>query len=161
MRRETWDRTGGFNPAYQLTDTDWFVRAVEFSPGVYLPRHGVYNRRHAGNWSNRLGSARMQAEIFEIVEAAIDRLWAQRPAGRAIWKTAWRANARVRLGLTLWQRLRGGHGEAACALWHGMLQATGRHSPLWIERCGERGIRAWCRGRSVQAGDARQRVSPL
>jgi len=75
FRRVVWERVGPFNPAYALADTDWFVRAVEQFPTAMLAHHGVYNRRHSGNWSNRLGSAQMQREIFEIVEGAIDRLY--------------------------------------------------------------------------------------
>jgi glycosyltransferase involved in cell wall biosynthesis len=173
MRREIWEQTGGFNPAYQLTDTDWFVRAVECSSAAYLPRHGVYNRRHSDNWSNRLGSARMQTEIFEIVERAIDRLWRDRPLGRAAWKAIWRANVRVHLGLTLAQRLKTGHSAAASALWHAMLQSTGRHTPEFIERTGERGIRALCggkpsetkpgqtRGGGTKPAETKPSVSPL
>src|SRR5258708_18289881 len=64
LRREVWEQTGRFDPAYVLADTDWFVRAVERFQVALLPVHGVLNRRHAGNWSNRVGSARMQREIF-------------------------------------------------------------------------------------------------
>ncbi len=78
LRREVWQRVGPFNPGYALADTDWFVRAAEQFPAAMLARHGVYNRRHAGNWSNRLGSAKMQSEIFEIVEGAIERLYPKR-----------------------------------------------------------------------------------
>ena len=142
MRREVWTRAGEFSPAYQLTDTDWFVRALERFQVALLPRHGVYNRRHPGNWSNRLGSARMQREIFEIVEAAIARLC----EGRTMWRAIWRVHVRLRLALTLRQRLRSGHRDAACALWHGLLQDTGRSTPYWIEAQGDKIIRHWCRG---------------
>jgi glycosyltransferase involved in cell wall biosynthesis len=144
MRRGVWSVAGEFNPAYQLTDTDWFVRVVEKFPVALLARHGVYNRRHAGNWSNRLGSARMQREIFEIVEAAIDRLYMDRSMRRVLGRAAWRANVRIRLALTLGQRLRSGHADAACALWHGLLRETGWRGPEWAERQGERLIRRWC-----------------
>ena len=86
LRRVVWERVGPFNPAYALADTDWFVRAVEQFPAAMLARHGVYNRRHAGNWSNRLGSARMQREIFEIVEGAIDRRWPKPALPRRVWR---------------------------------------------------------------------------
>ncbi len=118
------------------------MRAVERFRVALLPRHGVYNRRHPGNWSNRLGSARMQREIFEIVEAAIERLCEH----RAIWRAVWRANVRLRLALTLGQRLQSGHRDAACALWHGLLQDTGRRAPNWIEAHGEKIIRRYCGG---------------
>lgn len=79
LKREVWVRTGGLDPRYARADTDWFVRAVENFPAVLLPRHGVYNRRHSGNWSNRLGSARIQREIFRIVEELIGRLYRNNP----------------------------------------------------------------------------------
>lgn len=161
LRRQVWERTGPYNPAYALADTDWFVRAVENFNAVLLPRHGVLNRRHAGNWSNRVGSAAMQREIFEIVEGAITRLWQKRPIGRAVWRAIWRTNARLRLALTLRQRLKSGHAEAACAAWHGLLQDTGRRMPGALERWGARWIRWRCRGREAAARGARESVSPL
>jgi glycosyltransferase involved in cell wall biosynthesis len=160
LRREVWERAGGLNPAYTLADTNWFVRAVELVPAVLLPRHGVVNRRHPGNWSNRVGSAAMQREIFEIVEGAIGRIFADAPFKRSAWKTVWRANVRARLALTLRQRLRSGHAEAACAAWHGMLQDTGRRSPAWVERAGEKIWKLCCQGRVAEL-DARRSVSPL
>jgi glycosyltransferase involved in cell wall biosynthesis len=165
VRRAVWESSGGYNPAYALADTDWFVRVVEQIPAVLLPRHGVYNRRHAGNWSNRLGSARMQAEIFEIVESSIARLFAGQTPGRAlqraIWRALWRANARLHLLLTVWARLQSGHGDAACAAWHGMLQNTGRQAPLWLERVGEHILRWRCRSRKGTSAKPRERFSPL
>lgn len=158
LRRELWQRTGGFDPRYALADTDWFVRAVELTPAVLLPRHGVYNRRHAGNWSNRLGSARMQREIFEIVERLIERLERNRPFKLAACRTVWRADVRLHLALTLLARCRGGHAGAACAAWHGMLQDAGRHAPVWLERRGESLIRWFCQQRIPEP---RQSVSPL
>jgi hypothetical protein len=134
---------------------------VERFQAVLLPRHGVYNRRHPGNWSNRVGSARMQGEIFEIVDAAIGRLLARNPLRRTAWRAVWRANVRARLTLTLWQRLKSGHADAACAAWHGMLQNTGRRSPQWIERAGESLWRWCCHGRVAEVRDARRSVSPL
>ena len=136
MRREVWERTGGFDPAYALADTDWFVRASERFRIALLPRHGVVNRRHAGNWSNRVGSAQMQREIFEIVEKAILRRWPRCGPGRMFWRAVWRANVRVRLILTLRARIQGGHVGAAAAAWHVLLQNTGRRTPEWIERIG-------------------------
>jgi len=161
LRREVWQQTGELNGVYQLADTDWFVRAVERFHAVLLPRHGVYNRRHPGNWSNRVGSARMQAEIFEIVDEAIERLLLDQPLHRTAWRAIWRANVRARLSLTLWQRLKTGHADAACAAWHGILQNTGRNSPPWAEHAGEKLWRWCCRGRVAEVRDARRSVSPL
>jgi len=158
MRREVWERAGEFDPRYALADTDWFVRAAAVTEIAMLPRHGAINRRHAGNWSNRVGSAAMQREIFSIVEKTI----AERGAlARVFWRAIWRANVRARLTLTLWARLRSGHGNAACAAWHGILQDTGRRAPEWIERIGERMISRSCDGREPAFKDARESVSPL
>lgn len=161
IRREVWQRVGLFNPAYALTDTDWFVRAAEIVPAALLPRHGVLNRRHCGNWSNRVGSARMQAEIFEIVERAMVRRWPRWRPERTLWRAIWRANVRLRLLLTLRARMRGGHGNAACAAWTGLLQHTGWSAPEWFERAGEILIRRWTRAREPRFENARQSVSPL
>jgi glycosyltransferase involved in cell wall biosynthesis len=161
IRREVWQTVGPFDPGYALADTDWFVRAAEIFPTALLPRHGVLNRRHRDNWSNRVGSARMQAEIFEIVERAILRRWPRWRPQRTFWRAVWRANVRLRLLLTLRARIRGGHEKAACAAWTGLLQHTGRSVPDWLERAGEILIRRWTRDREPRFKDARQSVSPL
>ena len=95
MRRKVWVETGSFDPSYALADTDWFVRAAERFSVVLLPRHGVVNRRHPGNWSNRVGSAGMQHEIFAIVEGSIQRLWSRNLMARAWARALWRANVRL------------------------------------------------------------------
>jgi glycosyltransferase involved in cell wall biosynthesis len=147
MRRAVWERVGPFDAAWALADTDWFVRAAEQFPVAMLPRHGVVNRRHRGNWSNRVGSARMQREIFEIVERSILRRWPRWSMRRLFWRAAWRTNVRLRLLVTLAQRLRTGHGNAACAAWRALLHNTGRRSPRRIEWAGATLIRWWCAGR--------------
>jgi glycosyltransferase involved in cell wall biosynthesis len=147
MRREIWQRTGEFNPAYALADTDWFVRAASITSIAMLPRHGVINRRHPGNWSNRVGSANMQREIFEIVDKN----------ARGIWRTLWRANVRAHLVLTIRARLASGHGDAACAAWNTLLQHTGRKSPRWMEDLGAR----WIARHSASKDASTQIVSPL
>jgi glycosyltransferase involved in cell wall biosynthesis len=159
MRRKVWEQVGPFNPAYQFADSEWFLRVVEQFPVASLARHGVLNRRHPGNWSNRLGSAYLQHEIFEIVETAIARDFTG--PRRAFWRAAWRANVRARLALTLRARLMSGHGEAACAVWHGLLQDTRLRTPSFIERAGAAAIRGLCAGRDPQFRDPRQSVSPL
>jgi glycosyltransferase involved in cell wall biosynthesis len=161
IRRAVWERVGPFDPAYALTDTDWFVRAASLFPTALLPRHGVLNRRHAGNWSNRIGSARMQAEIFEIVERAMLRQWPRWRPERTIWRAIWRANVRARLLLTLRARIRTGHPDAACATWKSLTRHTGRTWPAWIERLGEVLIRRSTDGREPTFDDPRQSVSPL
>jgi len=165
LRRPVWERVGLFNPAYALADTDWFVRAVEQFPAAMLARHGVYNRRHAGNWSNRLGSAQMQREIFEIVERAIGRLYSGMTPWdflrRAAWKGLWRMNVRVRLLLTLRARVKSGHGDAACAAWNMLTRGTGRALPKSVAHTGRMAIRWWCGRREPEFEDTRQSVSPL
>jgi hypothetical protein len=159
MRREVWDAVGPFDPAFALADTDWFVRAAERFPVAMLARRGVINRRHAGNWSNRLGSARMQREIREIVERAIERRFPDAPVARALWKALWRANVRLRLGLTLAARLRGRHAPAACAAWREMLDAA--PVPRQFVSFGESLIARWCRRGTPAFEDVRSSVSPL
>jgi len=161
FRRIVWERVGPFNPDYALADTDWFVRAVEQYPVAMLARHGVYNRRHAGNWSNRLGSARMQREIFEIVERAIERRWLQPTLMRRTMKALWRANVRMRLLLTVRARLRSGHADAAGAAWNMLISGTGRKLPEAVGRAGWTLIRWWCGRQRPEFEDARQSVSPL
>jgi glycosyltransferase involved in cell wall biosynthesis len=165
LRREVWQRVGPFNTAYALADTDWFVRAVEQFPAAMLARHGVYNRRHAGNWSNQLGSARMQREIFKIVEGAIERLYSRMTPKatlqRQVWRILWRTNVRLRLLLTLRSRLKNGHADAACAAWDILTRGTGRALPKSVADRGRRAIRWWCGRREPSFEDARQSVSPL
>ena len=141
LRRAVWERTGPFDPKYALADTDWFVRAAEQFSVVLLPRYGVLNRRHAGNWSNCLGSARMQAEIFEIVERAIVRRWPQGGARRVCWRAVWRANVRLRLLLTVRARTRSGHRDAAAAAWSTLTHCTGARALAWLDGPGQWWIR--------------------
>lgn len=159
MRRNVWEQVGPFDAEYQFADSEWFLRAVEKVQVASLARHGVLNRRHPGNWSNQLGSAHLQRELFEMVERAISRNF--KSPGRTLWRAAWRANVRARLALTLRARLQSGHGDAASAAWHGMLQDTGHRTPWWMERAGAAVIRKLCAGRVPQFRDQRQRVSPL
>lgn len=157
MRRKVWEQVGPFDARYQFSDSEWFQRAVERFPAASLSRHGVLNRRHPGNWSNQLGSAHLQREFFYMVDAAMARdLGGWR---KMLWRAVWRANVRARLSLTLRARLKCGHGDAACAAWHGMLQDTGGHAPLWMERAGAAVIRRMCSGREIRS--QRQSVSPL
>lgn len=160
MRREVWERTGPFDAAYALADTDWFARAAGRSSAVLLPRHGVLNRRHRGNWSNRVGSARMQGEIFEIVERALLRHWPEPSPVRMMWRTLWRANVRLRLALTIRARICGGHGDAACAAWRALLGLTGGAAHCGLDRLGQAAIRK-CAGRVELPAASRQSVSPL
>jgi hypothetical protein len=159
MRRAVWEQVGPFNPAYQFADTEWFLRAVEKFPVASLARHGVLNRRHPGNWSNQLGSAHLQREVFEMVEGAIARRFTG--PRRTFWRAAWRANVRARLALTLRARLKSGHGDAACAAWHGLVEETAFPAPAWIKHLGDAAIRRMCAGRDPRFHDRRQSVSPL
>lgn len=158
MRREVWDQVGPFDVNYQLTDTDWFVRAVELFPATMLARHGVLNRRHAGNWSNRLGSARMQREIFQIVERFIERRWQGSLVTRLAWRTVWRVNVRLRLALTLRARLKSGYKDAALTSWSGLCAHTGRTAPASIERAGKWLIERYTKHKALPRQES---VSPL
>ncbi|HSP66347.1 MAG TPA: glycosyltransferase family 2 protein [Bryobacteraceae bacterium] len=161
LRRTVWERTGPFEADYALADTDWFVRAVERFPAALLARYGAYNRRHPGNWSNRLGSARMQNEIFQIVEGSIGRRWPGIALQKTAWKAVWRAHVRLRLLLTLRARLKTRHAEAACAAWRQLAQGTGRRLPETLTRLGSALLRWRCAGREPEFEDARHSVSPL
>jgi len=119
----------------------------------------VLNRRHPGNWSNQLGSAHLQREVFEMVEGAIARRFTG--PRRTFWRAAWRANVRARLALTLRARLKSGHGDAACAAWHGLVEETAFPAPAWIKHLGDAAIRRMCAGRDPRFHDRRQSVSPL
>ena len=160
MRRQVWEMTGPFDPRYQLADTDWFVRATSQFRAVMLPRHGVINRRHPGNWSNRMGSARMQREIFEIVDRAMREAWPRATLKRGWWRVLWSLNVRLRLALTVRERLRSGHLDAALSSWEALARHAGRPLPGLISRTGEWVIRHWPgAGRGPVAGGPS--VSPL
>jgi len=168
MRKEVWQRTGAFDPAWLLADTDWFVRALTRFQSVLLPRHGVLNRRHPGNWSNRVGSARMQTEIYQIVERLIAESHTENPWRRAGWRALWRGHVRLRLLLTLRARVEQGHADAAAALWKALSVDTGRAFPTWLAAHGEKSLRRMAQARqanpqggSVSEMEARQSVSPL
>ncbi len=156
MRKRVWEETGEFDASYALADTDWFVRALERFPGVLLARHGVLNRRHPGNWSNRLGSARMQAEISVIVEGAIARRY--RGIARVFLESSLASECAVAAGADRRARVRSGHADAASAAWSQML-----HGLRWyaVERAGEKLIRRMCADRATKFEDSRQSVSPL
>jgi len=160
MRREVWDQTGPFDPRYALADTDWFMRAAERFPVALLPRYGVLNRRHAGNWSNRVGSARMQREIFEIVERAMLRRWPRGGPRRMCWRALWRANVRARLLLTMRARMRSEHANAAGAAWSTLTRATGTRALRWLDDPGQWLIRLSA-GHEESLPEARESVSPL
>ena len=161
MRREVWERTGPFDAAYALADTDWFVRAAEQFRVALLPRYGVLNRRHAGNWSNRVGSARMQAEIFQIVERALLRRWSRGGPRRIAWRAVWRANVRLRLLLTVRARVKSGHGDAAAAAWETLTKSTGARLLGWLNGPGQWWIRRSVARRATGSLEGRQSVSPL
>jgi glycosyltransferase involved in cell wall biosynthesis len=93
FRRTLWERTGVFNRSYALADTDWFIRASLYAKIVYSPTHDVYNRRHIGNWSNRVGSVGMQREFHGAVSSFFDRLVVIGQMSRGVkWQfRAWKA----------------------------------------------------------------------
>ena len=160
MRRKVWDRTGPFDSAYALADTDWFVRAAERFKIALLPRYGVLNRRHAGNWSNRVGSARMQAEIFEIIERALVRRWPRGGPRLAAWRAAWRANVRLRLLLTVRARVTSGHGDAAAAAWETFAKSTGTRALGWLNHAGQGLIRRSAARALSRPQEARPALEP-
>lgn len=143
IRRAVWEQVGAFDSRYLLTDTDWFVRALSQFPAALLPRYGVVNRRHAGNWSNRVGSARMQCEIFEIVDRAMLKRWPRSPATRMAWRTLWSANVRLRLALTIRARLAAAHTPGALAAWEALAGYTGYPLPGWLAGGGRWAIENW------------------
>jgi glycosyltransferase involved in cell wall biosynthesis len=163
MRRHVWETVGPFDRAFALADTDWFVRVAERYAICLLPRHGVFNRRHLGNWSNRVGSAQMQSEIFEIVERAMERRWPTPTIERSLWRAVWRTTVRLHLLLTLYARIRGGHLDAALSVWRALTCRTRRKTPKWLRELGARWIRQFTRSASQFAprARARARVSPL
>jgi len=160
MRRRVWEDVGRFDPAYALADTDWFVRAARKYPVALLPRYGVNNRRHPGNWSNRLGSARMQDEIAQIMDKEIQSAYGDAGIRRAFWRQAWRLNARLHLLLTIRARLRTGHADAACAAWRAMFTKSTQRS-LWLAEAGEEWLRDKASRVAAVSATPRQRVSPL
>jgi glycosyltransferase involved in cell wall biosynthesis len=170
MRRRVWEEVGAFNPAYALADTDWFVRAVRAFPVAMLARHGVNNRRHLGNWSNRLGSVAMQREIHEIVDRTIGDVCGTEGLRRRLWSQAWKTNVRLRLLLTAYARLRSGHPDAASAAWNAALgetvfpkQSAGILSSCqeWLVGAGDHWLRTKASRAVPATNNSRQRVSPL
>ena len=91
FRRSLWQRVGRFDPRYRLADTDWFLRCALEGRIDFLPEVQVQNRRHPGNWSNRVGAVGMHAEVDEMARSFIARLGerglpaAQRRALSALW----------------------------------------------------------------------------
>ncbi len=127
-----------------------------------LPRYGVLNRRHAGNWSNRVGSARMQAEIFEIVERALVRRW---PRGGPQLIALARGLASQRTAAFVADACalvsRRGHGNAACDAWQTLTQTHGHAGTRLARRCGAAldSRRAAMHGTGLRG--VRESVSPL
>jgi glycosyltransferase involved in cell wall biosynthesis len=161
MRRRVWEQVGEFDPDYALADTDWFVRAAEQFELALLPRHGVLNRRHLGNWSNRVGSANMQREISAIVERAIVRQTCRFSPRRLAWRAIWRSNVRLHLLLTMRKRLAAGHTAAACAAWRAFAGSFGPALRQSIEKPGEHAIRALIRRYGSGDAEPEQAVTPL
>jgi len=157
MRREVWERTGPFEAVYALADT---ARGCSVSCRA-LPRYGVLNRRHSGNWSNRVGSARMQAEIVDIGERALLRRWPRGGPRRFAWRAVWRANARLLLLLTVCARVATGHGDAAAAAWATLTKRTGTRLLEGLDGTGQWRIRRRAARRAIGSLEDRQSVSAL
>lgn len=71
FRRALWRSVGPFDPSYEVSDTDWFIKAGLSHRIGYLPVCTVINRRHAGNWSNRVGSINMNLEFHHMMRKAL------------------------------------------------------------------------------------------
>ena len=170
MRRAVWQQVGQFDPRYALADTDWFVRAAMQVPVALLPRHGVLNRRHPGNWSNQVGSAGMQREIYRIVDQAIQQIWQASVVRRTLWRMLWRTNVRARLALTIRARLRSGDEDAALLGWRALVNATkadatkadsANPAPSWFVRWGAALIRRVIRHKARKRNGAQPRRDEL
>ncbi|HKY63452.1 MAG TPA: glycosyltransferase family A protein [bacterium] len=75
--REFFRKVGFFNPAYRFTsDGDWFFRAQDLSPRVFLPEVLLLKRSHRENESNHYSS--MQSEMHRVM---LERIKRKRSAG--------------------------------------------------------------------------------
>ncbi len=131
FRRSFWLKVGLFDPTYQLADTDWFVRAAFEGIIAYIPRYSVINRRHRDNWSNRVGSIRMQQEVNAIMTKAIVR--ASGVSGSARFATAmarwqWSSQYQFMLARLFVARSRAGMPEIAIEAADEMLRS------FWVFR---------------------------
>lgn len=70
FRKSLWESVGPFDPNFSVADTDWFVRASMSHRIAFLPVISVVNRRHSGNWSNRVGSVAMNLEFHDMLKKA-------------------------------------------------------------------------------------------
>lgn len=113
FRREVWEAVGEFNDEFELADTDWFLRVSKLYDVAYLPHYGVLNRRHEGNWSNKMGSVQMQREQYYMVASALQLL----PFSlNKLWLTiAWKALFNQILIRIYISRSRGGYYDASMA----------------------------------------------
>jgi glycosyltransferase involved in cell wall biosynthesis len=132
IRRSVWEAVGPFDKQYGVADTDWFARAALEHTLAYLPRSGVINRRHPGNWSNLLGSLKMQDEEHRIVLNAIKVLGKSAPLRGSWFGFIWTWNYRARLLLYALQRARAGKRDLALQAWHVIVHTfwLGRLRPI-------------------------------
>ena len=72
FKNQVWNTIGPFNPSYELSDSDWYVKVAAKFKIALLPYYGALNRRHSNNWSKQMGSMAMQKEFFEMIFNAID-----------------------------------------------------------------------------------------
>ncbi|OLP07991.1 putative glycosyl transferase group 2 family protein [Rhodoferax antarcticus ANT.BR] len=70
FKRKVWMSCGPFDSSYELSDTDFFIRTGFKHKLIYAPYYGVINRRHSGNWSNRVGSVNMHREFNAAIKNA-------------------------------------------------------------------------------------------
>jgi glycosyltransferase involved in cell wall biosynthesis len=122
FRKSMWQAVGPFNPRYEVADTDWFIRAGRRHRIAYLPACTVVNRRHPDNWSNRVGSIKMNVEFDEMVRQAIADYAGEAPAGElARIRRAWRRDHFVKFLRIFVARSRAGlfdvSAAAATVLW--------------------------------------------
>ncbi len=114
FRKTIWAEVGEFDPDYELSDSDWYIRVAGSFKIVYLPHFGVLNRRHEGNWSSRMGTANMQDEFFDMIYKYLDRpAYFSTFEKRALLKKRWE-NFHFKLMLRIYiaKKRRGEHGEA-------------------------------------------------
>lgn len=90
FRRTIWKSIGHFDPSYTVADTDWFIRVALRYRIAYLPLPTVVNRRHADNWSNRVGSIGMNVEFHKMIQIAFRELKNTQPSFKLTYlKAKW------------------------------------------------------------------------
>ncbi len=104
FRAELHDRIGGFSENERLPcaeDLEFFARAWEAGPFVYLPQVCVFVRKHAGN----VTAGRAWPAVFECLKEVEARRRLPLATRRAAWSAAWlvRAEEALAAGETGWR----------------------------------------------------------